>query len=81
METIAQISSRGQVTLPADVRKQLGLKPGATVMVHLEEGRIILEPVVVLPVEIYTEGRIAEFTEQASMTSKELEQARLHWQS
>jgi AbrB family looped-hinge helix DNA binding protein len=38
METITQISTRGQITLPADTRKQLGLKPGDTFLVHLEGG-------------------------------------------
>ncbi|MHB8247584.1 MAG: AbrB/MazE/SpoVT family DNA-binding domain-containing protein [Acidithiobacillus sp.] len=80
METIAQISTRGQITLPADARKQLGLKPGDTLLVHLEGGRIILDPAVVLPVESYTEERIAEFAEQSTMTPAELEEARRRWE-
>ena len=80
METTTQISSRGQITLPADARKRLGLKPGDTLLVHLEGGRIILDPAVVLPIERYTEERIAEFAEHAAMTPAELEQARRRWE-
>jgi AbrB family looped-hinge helix DNA binding protein len=80
METTTQISTRGQITLPADTRRQLGLKPGDTLLVHLEGGRIILDPAVVLPVERYTDERIAEFAKQAAMTPAELEQARHLWE-
>ena len=80
MDTIAQIGTRGQVTLPASARKQLGLKSGDTLLVHVEDGRIVLDPAVVLPVEIYTEKRIAEFAEQSTMTMEELEKARGYWE-
>lgn len=80
METTTQISTRGQITLPADTRRQLGLKPGDTLLVHLEGGRIILDPAVVLPIERYTDERIAEFAKQAAMTPAELEQARHLWE-
>ncbi|MHB1580903.1 AbrB/MazE/SpoVT family DNA-binding domain-containing protein [Acidithiobacillus sp.] len=79
MDITTQISTRGQITLPADTRKQLGLKPGDTLLIHLEGGRIILDPAVVLPVEIYDEERIAAFAEAATMTSDELVQARTRW--
>ncbi len=80
MDTIAQISSRGQITLPSDTRKQLGLKPGDALLIHLEGGRIILDPAIVLPAESYTEERVAEFMEQSAMTPEELEQARRRWE-
>jgi hypothetical protein len=47
--------------------------------VHVEDGRIILDPAVVLPVEIYTGNRIAKFAEQATMTTEE-EKARRYWE-
>ncbi|MHB1899789.1 MAG: AbrB/MazE/SpoVT family DNA-binding domain-containing protein [Leptospirillum sp.] len=80
MDTIAQIGARGQLTLPASARKKLGLKTGDTLLVHIEGGRIVLDPAVVLPVEIYTEKRIAEFAEQATMTTEELEKAQRYWE-
>jgi len=46
----------------------------------LRGGRIVLDPAVVLPVEIYTEKRIAEFAEQATMTTEELEKAQHYWE-
>ncbi len=80
MDTIAQIGSRGQLTLPASARKELGLKPGDTLLVHIEGGRIVLDPAVVLPIEIYSEKRMRDFAEQSTMTKEELEKARHSWE-
>ena len=38
----ATVSSRYQITLPAEVRKALGIKPGDRLEVTLEGGRIVL---------------------------------------
>lgn len=40
---IAKISSKGQITIPADVRKALRLKPGSKVVIVEENGRYYLE--------------------------------------
>jgi AbrB family looped-hinge helix DNA binding protein len=40
------LSSKGQVVIPLDIRTRLGLLPGALIDCKLEEGRIILTPVV-----------------------------------
>jgi len=32
------VSSRGQIVIPAEVRKKLGIKEGYTRLVHIEEG-------------------------------------------
>lgn len=79
MPLTAQISKRGQITLPADVRKALGLKPGDTLVVRLEAGRIVLEPAVVLPVEIYSDERLAEFEESAQVSDEMLAAFRRAW--
>jgi len=79
MPVIAQISKRGQITLPAEVRKALGLKSGDTLVVRLEEGRIVLEPAVVLPVEIYSDERLAEFEESARVSDEELAAFKRAW--
>jgi AbrB family looped-hinge helix DNA binding protein len=42
MET--KISTKGQVVLPAPVRRKLGLRPGDPLEVTAESGRIVLTP-------------------------------------
>ena len=39
------ITSKGQVTIPVEMRKMLGFDPGKRVVVRLEEGHITLEVV------------------------------------
>lgn len=79
MKALTSLSKRGQVTLPAEVRRALGLKPGDTLVVRVEAGRVVLEPAVVLPVELYTEERIREFAENAQVTPEELDAFRRAW--
>jgi AbrB family looped-hinge helix DNA binding protein len=44
-----RLSSKGQVVIPSEVREALGLRKGSELIVRLEGGRIILEPVVAEP--------------------------------
>lgn len=52
------VSNRGQVTLPADVRKRLGIKPGSVVIVEERGGEIVLRPAAVIEVEHYSDEQI-----------------------
>ncbi|GAB5603638.1 hypothetical protein FJNA_21640 [Thermus sp. FJN-A] len=79
IKALTSLSKRGQITLPAEVRQALGLKPGDTLVVRVEAGRVVLEPAVVLPVELYTEERIREFAENAQATPEELDAFRRAW--
>lgn len=45
----AIIRGRGQITLPAQVRLQLGLHEGDDLLVTVEDGRIILTPATLIP--------------------------------
>lgn len=78
-DPLVQLSSRGQVTLPAPVRKALGLHSGDAFRVQVMDGRVVLEPVEVLPVELYTDERVEEFERAAALTDEEFERARRAW--
>jgi bifunctional DNA-binding transcriptional regulator/antitoxin component of YhaV-PrlF toxin-antitoxin module len=54
------------------VRKALGLKPGDALLLRVEEGRVVLEPAQVLPLEAYTEECIQEFAQAAEVSQEEL---------
>jgi len=43
-ESLATITAKGQVTIPAEIRKALGLKPGDKVAFTLNQGEVKLEP-------------------------------------
>lgn len=78
-DSIAQLSGRGTVTLPADLRRKLGLRRGDVLAVRLAGGSIVLTPAVVTPVELYTDERIDEFGRNAALTADELAAARRRW--
>ena len=42
--TKVRLSSKNQIVVPAKARKQLGLKPGDTLLVHVREKSIVLIP-------------------------------------
>lgn len=77
-DALVQLSSRGGITLPATMRRAMGLRPGDLMRIRMEDGKIVLEPVVV-PVEMYSEERISEFTLESEMTETELEEAGRRW--
>ena len=79
LATLIQLSERGQLTLPAEVRKALGLRGGDAFQVRVEDGCVVLEPVEVTPIELYTEERIEEFLESAEMSEEQLARARKVW--
>ena len=49
------LSRRGQITLPKEVREKLGLRPGDVLLLKVEEGRLVLEPALLLSYEVYSE--------------------------
>jgi AbrB family looped-hinge helix DNA binding protein len=44
MPATAVISSKGQIVIPAKLRKRYGLQEGSTVVFQEERGRLVLEP-------------------------------------
>ncbi len=44
MKQIATLTSKGQITIPQDVRKRLGLKQGDQISFELKDGQTILSP-------------------------------------
>ncbi|NWG12045.1 MAG: AbrB/MazE/SpoVT family DNA-binding domain-containing protein [Acidobacteria bacterium] len=42
---IAKVSTKGQITLPAESRRTVGIKPGDRVIVEVEDARIVVKPI------------------------------------
>jgi AbrB family looped-hinge helix DNA binding protein len=78
-DDVAQLSSRGTVTLPAALRRELGLSEGDVLTVRIANGAIVLTPAVLTEVEAYTDARIREFESAATMSQDELRAARRAW--
>ncbi len=57
----AKMGKRGVFTIPASLRKRFGLSEGSLLVAEEREDGILLRPAPTMPVEIYTDERIAEF--------------------
>jgi len=55
------ITSRGVITLPARLRRALGLRADDQLVAEITPDGLLLRPAVTLPVEIYTLDREREF--------------------
>lgn len=61
MKFTLTVSERGIVTLPAKLRKMLGIRPNDQLIAEPTPDGLLLRPAITLPVEIYTDERIREF--------------------
>jgi len=57
------LTKRGVITIPAKLREAFGLKAEDELILESVEQGILIRPSVSVPVEIYTEERIAEFAD------------------
>lgn len=55
------VSGRGQITLPASVRKRLRIKTGDVLILDDRESEIVLRPAAVVEVAMYSDEQIAEW--------------------
>ena len=60
---VLMVSSRGQITLPAEMRRHLGIEQGGAVIVEECGGELRVKPAAVLEVEIYSDEQIAEWVQ------------------
>ncbi|MFP4213537.1 MAG: AbrB/MazE/SpoVT family DNA-binding domain-containing protein [Desulfohalobiaceae bacterium] len=58
------ISKKGQVTLPAQLRKKMGLEAGGTVIAEEKNGELVLRPAAVVEIDLYTDEQIARWDEK-----------------
>lgn len=58
------VSARGQITLPAALRKRFGIESGDVIIIEEREGELVLRPAVVLEVEAYTDEQIARWDKE-----------------
>jgi antitoxin PrlF len=65
------VSSRGQITLPADMRKHLGIAPGSAVIIEERNGELSLKPAAVLQIERYSDAQIGEWDRADKLTAAE----------
>lgn len=68
---VLAVSNRGQITLPADMRRHLGIQPGGAVIIEERDGELRLKPATVLEVELYTDEQIATWDREDALSPQE----------
>ena len=58
------VSNKGQITLPASVRKRYGINGGSLLILEDGENGLSLTPAEAMPVEIYSDEQIAEWEKE-----------------
>jgi len=61
MGVAGKVGKRGTIVLPAKMRRRYGIEEGTMVVAEESPYGILIRPAAVLPVEIYTPERKAEF--------------------
>lgn len=78
MKTTVTVTTRGVVTLPAKLRRTLGLKADDLLIAETTPEGLLLRPAVTLPVEIFSEKRVREFDEAEAALEKVLPRRKRH---
>jgi AbrB family looped-hinge helix DNA binding protein len=65
------VSNRGQITLPASMRKLLGIEPGAALIIEARNGELTLKPAAVLEIEHYSDAQIARWDSEDTLDADE----------
>ena len=61
MQLTVLVSKRGQLTLPAGLRKRFGLQRGGAVILEEHNNELIIRPAAVLEIEMYADSQIAQW--------------------
>lgn len=72
MKATVTITDRGVITLPAKLRRHLGLKPDDQLIAESTPDGLLLRPAVTVPIELYSEERIREFDESEAELAEAL---------
>lgn len=71
MRETLKVSSRGQITLPASIRKRVGIQEGSAVIIEDRGNEVVLKPAAIFEIEIYSDKQIAEWEAADRMSADE----------
>jgi len=74
--TASKVGRRGTVVLPAKFRRRLGIEEGSFIVAEERENGILIRPAKIVPVEIYTPQRRAEFLLNNAVEADDYRRAR-----
>ena len=72
---VSKVGKRGTVVIPSSLRRRFGIEEGSLVITEEREDGVLIRPAVVMPVEIYTPERRAEFLLSNAVDAEEYARA------
>ena len=72
----ARVGKRGAIVVPAKLRKQFGIEEGSIVTAEARADGILIRRAALVPIEIYSPERKAEFLLNNSITPEDYKDAR-----
>ncbi len=70
-KTSVVVSTRGQITLPSDLRRRLGIREGGVVTIEERNGVLILRPATVVELTMYDDQEIARWDAEDALDDAE----------
>lgn len=71
MKETLTVSRRGQITLPAAIRKRAGITEGGTVIIEDRGDELVLRPAAVFEIEMYSDRQIESWDKADRLTTTE----------
>ena len=65
------VSNRGQLTLPANMRKRFGIKDGGVIILEERDNELVLKPAMVLEIDTYTDAQVSAWDESDRLDDAE----------
>ena len=65
------VSSRGQITLPANIRKRFGIKSGSVLILEERNNEMVLKPAAIVEMDVYSDKQIADWNRADSLSGNE----------
>jgi AbrB family looped-hinge helix DNA binding protein len=76
MSQANKVGKRGAIILPAKLRQRFGIEEGSLVIAEEHEQGILIRPAVVVPMEVYSPERKAEFLLSSAVDKADYRAAR-----
>jgi AbrB family looped-hinge helix DNA binding protein len=67
------VSERGQITLPATIRKRYGIKGGSALIIEERNNELLLKPAAIMELDIYNDSQVAEWDKADQLSDSERE--------
>jgi antitoxin PrlF len=65
------VSNRGQITLPAKMRKRLGIRAGGLILLEERGEEVVLRPAAVMDIDTYSDHQIAKWDKADRLSETE----------